>query len=350
MPCLCEQCVATGTNFIAACSSISATLGALFPLTLDSCLSTLIVGRTSPGYGKNLTLTLIAGSRSVVYTGAVFGYSSPSITSVVRGSSSFPCASSLGTCVTQACSVRAHLAVLTTPTVTAVPVIIGLLVVLLGIVSAVQSGDLLLPTVGVFPSGRVAIVTLTGFNFGPVSSPLSVTFSNADGIVRTATNCTRDAVSHRWVSCVPGAGVGTTHVWTVTVGGQRSMPSLTATSYAPPELIAVSGSGGSNANTDGGQIVLLSGREFGPVSANAIVSNDALVHVHYGPVVRAIEGRDFVGDLFTHSHTSKSKSKDRYSVLPPILTLLCVLRCSFACVRVCMCMCVHPRSGIQLDT
>lgn len=52
-------------------------------------------------------------------------------------------------------------------------------------------------------------------------------------------------------------------------------------------LAGISGPGSSSASTDGGQIVFLSGLEFGPLSSAALISNDALISVHYGPVVRA---------------------------------------------------------------
>ncbi len=107
-----------------------------------------------------------------------------------------------------------------------------------------------------------------------------------DGVIRTATNCTRDTVGHAWVYCAAEPGVGVQHQWTVVVASQSSGPSVDTTSYRAPSLTGISGSGSSNANTDGGQLVFLNGLEFGPVSAFASVSNDALVSVVYGPVVR----------------------------------------------------------------
>lgn len=103
-----------------------------------------------------------------------------------------------------------------------------------------QAGDSLLPTLGFFESNgtsRPGNVTLVGSNFGPASSPLTVTFtSDVDGIVRTATNCTRDPVGHAWVYCTAEPGVGTAHRWRVTVASQMSGVSAATTSYRPPSL------------------------------------------------------------------------------------------------------------------
>ena len=105
-----------------------------------------------------------------------------------------------------------------------------------------------------------------------------------DGLVRAVSSCVRDPVGHAWLSCVPPPGVGRLHQWTVTVGGQASAPSTDTTSYAVPVLKSVSGD---NFNTDGGQVVVLNGLEFGPQSATANVSNDNLIVVRYGPLVSA---------------------------------------------------------------
>ena len=107
-----------------------------------------------------------------------------------------------------------------------------------------------------------------------------------DGITRTATVCSRDPVGHAWITCNAPQGVGRLHSWTVTVGGQTSTPSSATTSYAVPTLISVSGPGASNANTDGGQLVLITGLDFGPSSSSVNGLNDMLISVVYGPQVR----------------------------------------------------------------
>jgi hypothetical protein len=69
------------------------------------------------------------------------------------------------------------------------------------------------------------------------------------------------------------------------VAGQASNASTNTTAYLPPVISGISGPGSSIANTDGGQLVFLSCSEVGPASASAAVSNDALISVHYGPLV-----------------------------------------------------------------
>ena len=110
-----------------------------------------------------------------------------------------------------------------------------------------------------------------------------------DGLVRTATNCTRDPVAHGWIRCAAEPGVGVSHAWTVTVAGQGSGPSQAVTSYRPPLASSIRGPGSSNANTDGGQLVFITGQEFGPVSSTAAVNNDGLLSVTYGPLVRSCQ-------------------------------------------------------------
>ena len=83
-------------------------------------------------------------------------------------------------------------------------------------------------------------MTILGSNFGPASSSLLVRFtSDVDGIVRTATNCTRDVGDHVWVYCSAEPGVGAGHRWEVVVAGQSSGPSVNTTSYRAPTLSGV---------------------------------------------------------------------------------------------------------------
>ncbi len=101
--------------------------------------------------------------------------------------------------------------------------------------SPTQMGDKVLPTLGFSVSNgstTASNVTLTGSNFGPAGSSLAVTFvSPNDGLVRTATNCTRDPVGHAWISCFGVMGVGVNHSWSVVVGGQASNASTATTSF-----------------------------------------------------------------------------------------------------------------------
>ncbi len=90
-------------------------------------------------------------------------------------------------------------------------------------------------------------------------------------------------MQHAWVQCNVPPGVGRSHRWTVTVGGQASTPSNVTTSYALPALSAISGS---NFNTEGGQSVVLTGVEFGPETSTPLGRlNEGLLLVYYGPLV-----------------------------------------------------------------
>ncbi|MFY7873630.1 MAG: IPT/TIG domain-containing protein, partial [Limnohabitans sp.] len=225
-----DMLVLVGTRFGANCSVTNASVG-VYPLSLVSCNSTTIVGRTPAGAG-------VMGVVSVVVSG---------VSAVVGGNASVPFAYRP-------------------------PAITGVL----------SSGAL--PTLGFVSAGVPSNVTLVGSNFGTAGSSLLVTFVSAsDGLVRSATNCTRDPVGHAWVSCFGVVGVGVNHSWSVVVGGQASNASVQTTSFAAPQLLDISGAGSTFANTDGGQIVFIGGREFGPASSTAAVVNDGLIRVVYGP-------------------------------------------------------------------
>jgi hypothetical protein len=149
------------------------------------------------------------------------------------------------------------------------------------------AGDSLLPTLGAASVNGVLVysnVTLLGSNFGPAGTPFVVSFtSDVDGTVRVAPYCTRDPIGHAWVTCEGVEGVGTMHRWAVNVSGQASAPSSQTTSFLAPQLVGVYGPGGLNANTDGGQVVFISGSNFGPASVDVGGVNDALISTVYGP-------------------------------------------------------------------
>ena len=239
--------VRAGSYFVCPPTTLSLrtneTTPVYLPLTLVRCVQTIsanstlsnLTALTPAGYGQGLQLVLTMGSQTSVlsltsfgYGTATFGYISPSI-------------SGLG-------------------------------------------GSLLLPTLGVYPNGSVANVTIYGSNFGSLSSPLVVSFkSPLDNITRTASVCSRDPVGHAWITCNAVAGVGKLHSWTVSVGGQTSAASVATTSYNAPTLASISGPGSSNANTDGGQLVYVNGYDFGPLSSSVGGVNDRLISVMYGP-------------------------------------------------------------------
>jgi hypothetical protein len=80
----------------------------------------------------------------------------------------------------------------------------------------------------------------------------------------TAASCSVVPASlHTSISCRTVSGVGASHVWRVTVGGQESAHSVDMTSYMAPVVTAVLGQGTFQANTKGGQNVSIAGSHFG---------------------------------------------------------------------------------------
>jgi hypothetical protein len=85
-----------------------------------------------------------------------------------------------------------------------------------------------------------------------------------------ARNCSVDpSNAHTVITCTTTSGVGTGHVWRVTVGGQESVPSASRTSYLAPTVTSMSGQGTYQAKTDGGQVVTISGAELGSAADTA---------------------------------------------------------------------------------
>ncbi len=118
--------------------------------------------------------------------------------------------------------------------------------------------------------GRQTVV-LRGTNFGPAAfereSGLLVTYGPVQEAGRryAIRNCVVDAVSpNTAIVCTTVSGVGTNHVWRVTVGAQESAPSANTTSYLSPTISAVTGQGTYQAKTEGGQVVSIAGALPGP--------------------------------------------------------------------------------------
>jgi hypothetical protein len=77
-------------------------------------------------------------------------------------------------------------------------------------------------------------------------------------------------VAHKEMQCDVIPGAGHTHEWTVTVGRQDS--TTPTSSYHRPILDSITGIGASDGKTNGQQIVVLHGSNFGPYSKPAAVS------------------------------------------------------------------------------
>ena len=126
---------------------------------------------------------------------------------------------------------------------------------------------------------------LVGTNMGPVGtggSDVVVTYGSAGNPQYTATGCAVD-VAHTRMRCVSVAGVGASHVWTVSVGGVAGVTSSGSsgmTSYTPPSVSSFPGL--SVLRTEGGETVALAGSNFGPLSSVVrVVYRNSVYGVEY---------------------------------------------------------------------
>jgi hypothetical protein len=131
------------------------------------------------------------------------------------------------------------------------------------------------------PTQGGTAMTLTGTNFGPLSSSniwsilgLGVTASYgppSNSAFYTANACSVSIANTRMI-CVSVEGVGKNHVWVVTVGTQVSAVSTATSSYDPPQITGLIGT----SPTSGGSLITINGSSFGPVSGN-------IPFAQYGP-------------------------------------------------------------------
>ena len=115
-------------------------------------------------------------------------------------------------------------------------------------------------------------------SYGPMETPKETWYKCNDVQIVSQTNA---------VSCVMDPGTGAGHAMLVVVDGQTSNVLLNAISYAPPILISFSGPGSSEASTSGSELVIITGRNFGPAG------NEKIDRVRYG---RSIGGGGTVED------------------------------------------------------
>ena len=125
---------------------------------------------------------------------------------------------------------------------------------------------------GAATAGNQSVV-VTGGNFGPaVAGYLQKVTYGQNGTDFTASGCSV-TIADTQVSCTTAPGAGAGLRWLITVDGQVS--TVPVTDYAPPLVTALSGPGSSNANTDGGETVVITGTNF--------ATNVFLGGVTYGP-------------------------------------------------------------------
>ena len=120
------------------------------------------------------------------------------------------------------------------------------------------------------------LLIFNGTNLGPAGTPSSAftalyssNLGSPSVLTFAASSCyVPDYASSVAVFCTTAPGAGTGLGGSLNVGGQLAMTPITAkVSYRKPVMYTLSGRGFANAETVGGQAVLITGDQFGPVSA-----------------------------------------------------------------------------------
>jgi hypothetical protein len=151
------------------------------------------------------------------------------------------------------------------------------------------------------PTEGAEAVLLNGRNFGPASLSLQtfmaygmqqdeymtnrgriddITYGECDNMGNcrnyTAYNCSITR-AHKQIKCLTAAGVGSQQRWVVTIAGQSSTNPKTA--YQAPVITSITGVGATASNTQGGDLVTISGNNFG---TNADLQSEPGAAVTYG--------------------------------------------------------------------
>jgi VCBS repeat-containing protein len=120
---------------------------------------------------------------------------------------------------------------------------------------------------GSIPTRGSTNVAISGNNFGPPGTSVSVTYGKTDfNFVATACSVQSDTA----ISCSTAPGAGSGHQWQVTTlefGAQISAKSTDITSYTPPSITILSLPYGNASLTmlgRGGEILYIKGGNFGP--------------------------------------------------------------------------------------
>ncbi len=109
------------------------------------------------------------------------------------------------------------------------------------------------------------LVTLSGSDFGPEDTNVTATYSN--GVFSAAALSCVVSQNHTQATCISGPGVGASQSWRLSVEGQLSTLSVDTTSYLPPTVSTLSGA--LLLDTRGGQLVTVSGTQFGPTGTSS---------------------------------------------------------------------------------
>jgi hypothetical protein len=113
--------------------------------------------------------------------------------------------------------------------------------------------------------------------YGPEDPPTSYTAKFCEVIIADAGLLVNNVAANKGhIRCLTTAGVGAGHKISVQIGSYNNLPLLSNTfsagiSYGAPVVATYSGSGATSAITSGGQSLIISGAQFGPL--NTVVEN-----------------------------------------------------------------------------
>ena len=166
------------------------------------------------------------------------------------------------------------------------------------------------------------VVTLTGDNFGPigvrdndqfisvtyVAANLSVFDSSELGYARKVATSCNVSVSHTAIECIAAEGVGADLVFTAVVGFQTSPASAARIGYTAPAITGLQGGAGvdlSKLLTLGGEVIMVTGTDFGPLSPNPCAADSTCneVSMAYGLTSSPLVGATAQNCTVTVSHT-----------------------------------------------
>ena len=132
------------------------------------------------------------------------------------------------------------------------------------------SNESQIPTTGILDYP----VKFQGENFGNDNGMITA-FYHTENSIHGVQNCLI-VIPHKTIECTSlDEGVGNNFEWKVSVGEQSSSWKTSQISFASPSITMISGAGAQNAFTVGGQIVVLTGNNFGP-------KNGIIPQVFYG--------------------------------------------------------------------
>ena len=141
------------------------------------------------------------------------------------------------------------------------------------------------PSVNTFSTRGGDLLTLIGTNFGPVRADNEVSawygnsaLRNLAGTTFNATNCTVITADVQ-MRCEVAPGVGHKQRWRTKVGAQASGWSVNTSSYTSPAISLLSSQSIAvdSLSTRGGDLVTISGSNFGPLTSFYGISNEVLM-------------------------------------------------------------------------